>query len=84
MYSYRQGCLAMRGNMVRILVIGSYVYHSDVIATTTQINANIITCHLLFTNLLHMQTCTDVTVFLRYLIVCCVDSKEFRTRTLIQ
>ena len=73
--------------MVGILVIGSYIYHSDVIATNTQVYVNIIqiyTYHLLFTNLLHIQTCTDVTVFLRYLVVCSVDSKEFRTRTLIQ
>ena len=41
-YSYGSGCLAVRGNMVGILVIGSYVYHSDVIATSTQVNANII------------------------------------------
>ena len=36
--------------------------------------------HLLFTSLLHVQTSTDATVFLRYLAVCSVDSKEFRTR----
>ena len=41
-YSYKQGCLAVRGNTVGILVIGSYIYHSDVIATSMQINVNII------------------------------------------
>ena len=37
-YSYGQGCLAVGGNMVGILVIGSYIY-SDVIVTAMQINA---------------------------------------------
>ena len=32
-----RGCLAVRGCMVEILVIGSYIYHSDVIVTNTQI-----------------------------------------------
>ena len=32
---------------------------------------------LLFTSLLHIQTSTVVTMFLRYLVVCCVDSGEF-------
>ena len=35
-------CLAVRGNTVGILFIGSYIYHSDVIATSTQIYVNII------------------------------------------
>ena len=29
-----RGCLAVRGCMAGILVIGSYVYHSDVIVTS--------------------------------------------------
>ena len=33
--------------------------------------------HLLFSSLLHIPTSKDVTVFLRYLIVCSVNSKEF-------
>ena len=34
---------------------------------------------------IHTNPYTSSTVFLRYLVVqCCVDSKEFRTRTLIQ
>ena len=41
-YSYQWGCLAVRGNMVGILVIGSYIYHSYVIVTSTQIYVNII------------------------------------------
>ena len=40
MYSYGHGCLVVRGNMVGILVIEPYIYHSDVIATGTQANAN--------------------------------------------
>ena len=72
--------------MVGILVIGSYIYHLDVIVTSMQIYVNRIQIcpHLLFTSLLHIQTSTVVTVFLRYLVVCYVDSGEFRTRTLIQ
>ena len=31
-----------------------------------------------------MQTCTVVTMFLRYLVICCVNCGEFRKRTLIQ
>ena len=41
-YSYREECLVVRGNAVGILVIGSYVYHLDVIATGMQISVNII------------------------------------------
>ena len=73
--------------MVGILVIGSYVYHSDVIATSMQIYVNIIQIHITYYSpvyCLYIQTSTVVTVFLRYLVVCCVDSGEFRTRTLIQ
>ena len=72
--------------MVGILVIGSYIYHSDVIATSIQIYVNMNTnmYYLLFTSLLHIQTSTDVTVFLRYLVVCSLDSGEFRTRMLTQ
>ena len=36
--------------------------------------------YLLFTSLLHTQTSTDVTVFLRYLVVCSVDSGEFQDK----
>ena len=72
--------------MVGILVIGSYVYHSDVVVTSMQnlcqYNTNMY--HLLFTSLLHIRTSTDVTVFLRYLVVSSVDSGEFRMRMLIQ
>ena len=35
-----RGCLAVRGCMVGTLVIGSYIYHSDVIVTSTQIYVN--------------------------------------------
>ena len=35
-------CLAVRVNTVGILVIGSYVYHLDVIVTSMQIYVNII------------------------------------------
>ena len=38
----------MRGNMVGILVTGSYVYHSDVIVTSTQIYVNRIQTHLTY------------------------------------
>ena len=81
-----RGCLAVRGCMVGTLVIGSYIYHSDVIVTSTQIYVNRIQymSHLFFTSLLHIQTSIVVTMFLRYLVVCCVDSGEFRTKTLIQ
>ena len=48
MYSYQQGCLAVRGNMVGILVIGSYIYHLDVIATAMQINAKGIQKHITY------------------------------------
>ena len=78
-------CLAVRDNMVGILVTGSYIYHLDVIITSMQtyaVTSSANTSHLLFTSLLHIQTSTVVTVFLRYLVVCCVDSGEFRTRTL--
>ena len=34
--------------MVGILVIGSYVYHSDVIVTTTQIYVNIIQIRIIY------------------------------------
>ena len=39
-YSYEQGCLAVRGCMVGILVIGYYIYHLDVIVTSMQIYVN--------------------------------------------
>ena len=35
-----RGCLAVRGCTVGILVIGSYVYHLDVIVTSIQIYVN--------------------------------------------
>ena len=35
-----RGCLAVRGCIVGILVIGTYIYHPDVIANAMQINAN--------------------------------------------
>ena len=35
-----RGCLAVRGCMVGILLIGSCVYHSDVIVTSMQIYVN--------------------------------------------
>ena len=47
-YSYGQECLAVRGNMVGILVIGSYIYHSGVIATGMPINVNIIQIHITY------------------------------------
>ena len=71
--------------MVGILFIGSCIYHSDVIATNMEIYVNIIQIHI--TNYLPVyciQTSTGITVFLRYLVVCSVDSGEFRTRMLIQ
>ena len=43
-----RGCSAVRGGMVGILVIGSYVYHSDVIVTNTQIYVNRIQIHLTY------------------------------------
>ena len=39
-YSYQWGCLAVRGNVAGIIVIGSYIYHLDVIVTSTQIYVN--------------------------------------------
>ena len=38
----------MKGSMVGILVIGSCVYHSDVIATNMQIYVNIIQIHITY------------------------------------
>ena len=40
MYPYQQDCLAVRGNVVGIPVVGSYVYHSDAIVTSMQIYVN--------------------------------------------
>ena len=48
MYSYQQDCLAVRGDMVGILVIGSYVYHLDVIVTGMQIYVNRIQVRLTY------------------------------------
>ena len=48
MYSYTQGCLAVRGGMVGIFVKGSYIYHSDVIATNMQIYVDIIQIHITY------------------------------------
>ena len=66
--------------MVGILVIGSYVYHSDVIATNMQIYVNII--QICITYYLPVY-CISKLVQMS-LVVCSVDSKEFRTRMLIQ
>ena len=75
-YSYKWGCLAVRGNMVGILVIGSYVYHSDVIVTSTQIYVNRIQIHVTYYLPVYCiyKLVQFVAMFLRYLVVWCVDS----------
>ena len=64
--------------MVGILVIGSYIYHSDVIVTNTQFYVNIIQVCITYYLPVYCiyKLVQDVTVVLRYLVVCCVESKE--------
>ena len=76
--------MAVRGDTGGILVIGSYIYHLDVIVSGTHIYVNIIQIHLTYYSpvyciykLVQLSQCSSDN-----LVVYSVDSKEFRMRTL--